>query len=72
MVKLTALFFIFIAPVIMGVMVVGVLAMSSPTVGGTPIAEQGMTILMVVLGAAIAALPISYVIAGMVNRKIGS
>ena len=72
MVKLMALMFVIIAPTLMGILVVGVLAMSSPITGGTPLSQQGMTILMVVVGAAVAALPISYIVANMINRKTSS
>jgi hypothetical protein len=72
MVKLTALFYVFVAPTLAGILLVGILSMASPIGGGTVLGAQGMTILLVVLGAAIAALPISYVVAGMVNRAINS
>jgi hypothetical protein len=72
MVKLTALMYVLVAPTLMGILVVGILAMASPTAGGTLLAQQGMTLLLVVLGAAIAALPIAYVIAGMINKAINS
>ena len=68
MIKIMAILFIMIAPTLMGILVVGVLSMSSPITGGLSLASQGTTILMVVIGAAIAALPISYVVAGMISR----
>lgn len=70
MVKLTALMYVLVAPTLMGILVVAILSMSSPITGGTPLSQQGMTLLLVVLGSAVAALPLSYVIAGMVNRAI--
>jgi hypothetical protein len=70
MFKIMALLFVIIAPTLAGIFVVGILAMSSPIAGGTPLAQQGSTILMVVLGAAIVALPISYIVANMINRTI--
>lgn len=72
MIKLTALMYVLVAPTLAGILVVGLLSMSSPIGGGTMLGAQGMTLLLVVLGAAIAALPISYVIAGMVNKAINS
>lgn len=72
MFKIMALLFVVIAPTLAGILIVGVLSMSSPISGGTPLSEQGMTIMMVVAGAVIAALPISWVVAGMVNRTINS
>lgn len=72
MFKLTALLYVIIAPTLMGILVVGVLAMSSPTAGGTLVSQEGMTLLMVVIGAMIASVPISYVVAGMINRAMNS
>ena len=72
MIKITALLFVVIAPTLMGILIVAVLSMSSPINGGTPLSQQGMVILMVVIGAAIAALPISYFIAGKINQTINS
>ena len=72
MFKIMAILFIMIAPTLMGVLVVGVLSMSSPTTGGISLSAQGNTILMVVVGAAIAALPISYIIAGKITRTLNS
>ena len=70
MIKIMAILFIMIAPTLMGILVVGVLSMSSPITGGLSLASQGTTILIVVIGAAIAALPISYVVAGMISRTM--
>ncbi len=72
MIKIMAILFIMIAPTLMGVLVVGVLAMSSPTAGGTSLSSQGTTILVLVVGAALAALPISYIIAGKISRTLNS
>ena len=72
MIKIMAILFIMIAPTLMGVLVVGVLSMSSPTTGGTSLSSQGTTILVLVVGAAIAALPISYIIAGKISRTLKS
>ncbi len=72
MIKIMAILFIMIAPTLMGVLVVGVLSMSSPTTGGTSLSSQGTTILVLVVGAAIAALPISYIIAGKISRTLNS
>ena len=70
MIKIMALLFIMIAPTMMGILVVGVLSMSSPITGGISLSSQGTTILMVCAGAAIAALPISYIVAGMISRTL--
>ncbi len=72
MIKIMAILFIMIAPTLMGVLVVGVLAMSSPTAGGASLSSQGTTILVLVIGAALAALPISYIIAGKISRTLNS
>ncbi len=72
MFKIMALLFVIIAPTLAGMLVVGILAMSSPAAGGTVLASQGSTILMVVIGAAIVALPISYVVANMISRTINT
>ncbi len=72
MFKIMALLFVIIAPTLAGISMVSVLAMSSPAGGGTMLSGQGSVILMVVIGAAIVALPISYVIAGMINRTINT
>ncbi len=68
MIKIMTLLFVIIAPTLAGIAVVVVLAMSSPIDGGTPLSQQGSMILMVVVGAALASLPISYVVARMVAR----
>jgi len=68
MIKIMTLLFVVIAPTLAGISVVAVLAMSSPIDGGTPLSQQGSLILMVVLGAALASLPISYMVARMVAR----
>ena len=71
MIKITALLFVIIAPTIMGIGIVALLAMSSPITGGGSI-SQGFLILMIVAGAAIASLPISFFIAKMINNQIAS
>jgi len=68
MIKIMSLLFVVIAPTLAGIAVVAVLAMSSPSDGGTPLSQQGSVILMVVIGAALASLPFSYIIAKMVAR----
>ncbi|MCF6200001.1 MAG: hypothetical protein L3J67_11530 [Hyphomicrobiaceae bacterium] len=68
MIKIMSLLFVVIAPTLTGIAVVAVLAMSSPIDGGTPLSQQGSVILMVVIGAALASLPISYMVAKMVAR----
>ena len=70
MIKIMAILFIMIAPTLMGILVVGVLSMSSPITGGISLSSQGSTILMVAVGAAIAALPISYIIARKISHTM--
>ena len=72
MIKIMAILFIMIAPTLMGILVVGVLSMSSPITGGASLSSQGTTIALVVVGAALAALPISYIIAGKISRTLKS
>ncbi|MCP4934945.1 MAG: hypothetical protein GY927_12250 [bacterium] len=72
MIKIMAILFIMIAPTLMGILVVAVLSMSSPITGGTSLSSQGTTILLVVAGAALAALPISYFVAGKITRTFNS
>ncbi len=70
MIKIMAILFIMIAPTLMVILVVGVLSMSSPTTGGISLSTQGTTILLVVTGAALAALPISYYVARMISSTL--
>ncbi len=72
MIKIMALLFIMIAPTLAGILVVGVLTMSPPTAGGVPLSAQGSTIVMLVIGAALAALPVSYLVASKISRTINS
>ena len=72
MIKIMALLFVMVAPTLAGIGVVSILSMSSPIDGGTPLSQQGSVILMVVIGAAIAALPISFVLAKMISRTLGT
>jgi hypothetical protein len=72
MIKIMALMFVIIAPTLAGISMVAVLSMSSPIVGGTQLSEQGGMILMVTIGAAIVALPISYFVAKMVSQTMGT
>ena len=72
MIKIMAILFIMIAPTLMGILIVGVLSMSSPTTGGTSLGSQGTTIALLAVGAILAALPISYVIAGKISRTLKS
>ena len=72
MIKIMTLLFVVIAPTIVGISVVAILAMSSPIDGGTPLSQQGSLILMVVAAATVVALPISYIAAKMVSRTIGT
>jgi len=72
MVKITALLFVIIAPTLAGILMVVVLSMASPADGGTVLGQQGMTLLLVVLGAVVVSLPISYVVASKINRAIST
>ncbi len=72
MIKIMALLFVMVAPTLAGISMVAVLASSSPIEGGTALAQQGTTILMLVIGAALIALPISYFVAKMITRTMGS
>ncbi len=70
MIKIMALLFVMVAPTLAGIAVVGVLAMSSPIDGGASFGQQGSTILMLVVGAFLVALPISFVVARMISKSI--
>ena len=72
MIKIMALLFVIIAPTLAGIAVVAVLASSSPIESGLGLAQQGNMILMVVVGAVVAALPISYFVARMISRTLGT
>ena len=72
MIKIMALMFVIIAPTLAGISVVGVLSMSSPITGGIQLSQQGGMILMVAVGAAIVALPISYFVAKMITQTMGT
>lgn len=72
MFKIMALLFVMVAPTLAGIAVVVVLAMGSPIAGGSSFSQQGPLILMLVVGGALAALPVSYFVARMIDNKINS
>ena len=72
MFKIMALLFVMVAPTLAGISVIVLLAMSSPANGGTPLSQQGSLLLMLVVGATLVALPISYFVAKMISRTMGT